>query len=218
MEETSYAVVMNEGQNNSFLSQSPGIKVVSNNNAYTIVEYIERDSLKGSVFPVYKTQDGVLLGCTDELVFSLKKGVDVSSILKQYPIEVLIEKPFYVLAKIKTAEQNDVLSIANRIMESGLVNYSHPNFIAKVQRLTDPIGDPYFSYQFYLHSYGQLINDGHYATPDADINALEAWEVTKGNSSIKVAVIDEGVTNNHPDIPSVKQIRLQGSNFAAPYD
>ncbi len=218
LEETSYAVVMNEGQNNSFLSQSPGIKVVSNNNAYTIVEYIERDSLKGSVFPVYKTQDGVLLGCTDELVFSLKKGVDVSSILKQYPIEVLMEKPFYVLAKIKNAEQNDVLSIANRIMESGLVNYSHPNFIAKVQRLTDPIGDPYFSYQFYLHSYGQLINDGHYATPDADINALEAWEVTKGNSSIKVAVIDEGVTNNHPDIPSVKQIRLQGSNFAAPYD
>lgn len=71
---------------------------------------------------------------------------------------------------------------------------------------------------FYLNSVGQTINNNHVTTPDADINALETWSITKGSSEIKVAVIDEGVTSNHPDLTNTRQIRLPNSNFAAPYD
>lgn len=47
---------------------------------------------------------------------------------------------------------------------------------------------------------------------------MEAWSITKGVSDIKIAVIDKGVTSNHPDLPNTRQIRLPNSNFAAAED
>lgn len=74
--------------------------------------------------------------------------------------------------------------------------------------------DEYFPQQFYLHNTGQELNDGRFGTPDADIDAPEAWMITKGDPNVVVAVIDYGVTNDHPDLPNTRQVRLQGSNFS----
>ena len=35
-------------------------------------------------------------------------------------------------------------------------------------------------------------------TPGADMNVFNAWNLVTGSSTIKVAVIDEGVDLNHP--------------------
>jgi subtilisin family serine protease len=67
--------------------------------------------------------------------------------------------------------------------------------------------------QFYLHNTGQTFN-GHSGYAGADIDAPEAWDITKGNSDVIIAVLDEGVTSNHPDLPNTRQVRLPGSNFA----
>ncbi len=55
--------------------------------------------------------------------------------------------------------------------------------------------DPYFTKLYGLHNTGQTGG-----TSDADIDAPEAWAITRGSPAVRVAVIDTGVDYNHPDL------------------
>ena len=57
------------------------------------------------------------------------------------------------------------------------------------------VNDPGFSQLWGLHNTGQ--SGGRI---DADIDAPEAWDITRGNGSVVVGVIDSGVDYNHPDL------------------
>jgi subtilisin family serine protease len=70
--------------------------------------------------------------------------------------------------------------------------YLEPNFL--VQATTFP-NDPVFPSQDDLHNTGQ--SGG---TPDADIDAPEAWDLTTGSPDVVVGVIDSGIDYNHPDL------------------
>jgi subtilisin family serine protease len=59
--------------------------------------------------------------------------------------------------------------------------------------------DSLFSQQWGLRNTGQTI-DGSPGTPDADIDAPEAWDLTTGSDSLVVGVIDSGVNAGHPDL------------------
>lgn len=56
-------------------------------------------------------------------------------------------------------------------------------------------GDKKFSEQWALHNTGQTGG-----TPDADIDAPEAWDIQTGSSDVVVAVIDSGVDYNHDEL------------------
>ena len=71
------------------------------------------------------------------------------------------------------------------------VLYIEPNFIVHATAIPD---DPRFAEQWGLHNTGQIGG-----TPGADIHAPEAWDVTTGNGSILVAILDTGVSN-HSDL------------------
>jgi len=79
-------------------------------------------------------------------------------------------------------------------------------------------GDFYFSEQWPLHNTGQSFYcfpwiGGQlcfYAgTPDADIDAPEAWPLSTLGQNVKVAVIDTGIDYTHPDL---------AANFDGGYD
>ena len=59
---------------------------------------------------------------------------------------------------------------------------------------TEP-NDPFFVQQWSLHNTGQTGG-----TADADIDALEAWDVEVGSSDVVVAIVDSGIDFNHPDL------------------
>jgi uncharacterized repeat protein (TIGR01451 family) len=72
------------------------------------------------------------------------------------------------------------------------VIYAEPNFIRR--KSTTP-NDPGYTDLWALRNIGQ--NGG---TPGVDIGAEQAWDTTTGSRSIVVAVIDEGIDINHPDL------------------
>ena len=76
-----------------------------------------------------------------------------------------------------------------------LVEYAEPNYIIRVLATfpNDPPfdpGDPNYGTLWGLHN----------ITSDADIDAPEAWDITQGDHSVVIAVIDTGVAHNHPDL------------------
>ena len=77
------------------------------------------------------------------------------------------------------------------------VEYAEPNYV--VTTFDEP-NDPHFPQLWGLENIGQPINGGSPGTPDADIDATDAWETTIGNAANVVAVVDTGIDYNHPDL------------------
>jgi subtilisin family serine protease len=60
--------------------------------------------------------------------------------------------------------------------------------------------DPDFVKQWYLHNTGQNIPISGEGTPDADIDAPEAWDIETGSPDVVIAIIDCGIDYTHPDL------------------
>src|SRR6185295_6932651 len=71
--------------------------------------------------------------------------------------------------------------------------------------------DSLFPSQWGLNNTGQSAG-----TPDADVDAPEAWDRTTGSDTVVVAVVDSGVDYQHPDLAD--NILRDGSGAVVGYD
>jgi len=137
----------------------------------------------------YALSDGYVLYPTRTVVAKLKDKNDlpaVQQLMGQYGIKDITKK--YGVYRMELRNLDQVFSAANALHESGLVEFAQPDFYAPIERYQDPL----FSQQFQMNNTGQTL-DGVTGANDADCNALEAWGITLGSSSITVAVIDDGL-------------------------
>ena len=91
----------------------------------------------------------------------------------------------------------DILSIVSEYVSCPDVVYAEPNGLGSLCSIPN---DANFSNQWYLHNTGQTFYGGLHGTPDADIDAPEAWDIETGNPDVVIAIIDTGVDYTHPDL------------------
>lgn len=81
--------------------------------------------------------------------------------------------------------------------QQGVV-YAEPNYTREATVLPN---DTYFGLQWGENNTGQSSSNCFAAgTADADIDAPEAWDITTGSFSTRIAILDTGIQANHPDL------------------
>src|SRR6056297_1180145 len=135
----------------------------------------------------YFSDEGEEIIPTGEILFMPKKGVGFKEINELSDNQLRVVREKYSTYRVFVDDYSKLLYLANKIYESGLVEYCHPNFIMEIKKFQN---DPLYPDQYYLNNTGQFGG-----TVGIDINAPQAWAITTGLTDIRVAVLDDGVEN-----------------------
>ncbi|HKR10942.1 MAG TPA: S8 family peptidase [Pyrinomonadaceae bacterium] len=101
---------------------------------------------------------------------------------------------------LRVAEVNpaDTSNAIEALRARSDVIYAEPNFIRKPMITPN---DARYTQMWGLNNTGQRASfGGHPGTPGNDIRAEQAWNITTGNRSVIVGIIDTGIDLNHEDL------------------
>jgi subtilisin family serine protease len=130
----------------------------------------------------------------DEVLVKFKDGISqksIDSIVQQ--INGKIIRKFRIIPVLQLKIPTDtVQQVINLLKGMPEVEYAEPNYLRYLDAIPN---DTRFSEMWGLNNTGQTGG-----TPDADIDAVEAWDITTGNANLVVADIDSGMDMTHPDL------------------
>jgi subtilisin family serine protease len=158
-------------------------------------------TLSGGAAPVAAAVPSEHPAAPGELIVRFEEAADAGDrIAARVGADVDFERALGLRGvQLVRAEPGQSVSAAEAELErSADVVYAEPNFIREAQAVPN---DPRFSNLYGLHNTGQAVA-GVSGTPDADIDAPEAWDLTTGSPDVVVAVVDSGVDVAHPDLSS----------------
>lgn len=180
-----------------------GILVVFSCNAFSKnTKQAEAKFVSGELIVKLKSSDKAFFEKLEENGFTVNRPIKLS----------------YGTLYVLNVGKNKSLKSAMQILKNDPnVIYSEPNYIYEIVRpieskttkkveqsedlTSNGPNDPLFGTLWGLSNTG---NNEPQASVNgvagADIKALEAWNITKGEKRIKIAVIDTGIDYNHPDL------------------
>ena len=102
--------------------------------------------------------------------------------------------------QVVIVENKQVGDAVSAYARNSQVEYVEPNYIASAL-----VNDSEFERQWGLNNTGQQTcnTEGDICvegTPDADVDAPEAWDITTGSPEVKIAILDSGIDQDHPDL------------------
>lgn len=169
---------------------------------YALLERLQANPSVDYANPFLVYEDGTLQGIQDRVIVRLKSRKDLQTLrsyAKRFNLSIAdwddYDPNIYILQTNKNSIGN-ALEVANALYETQAFDWAEPDFLLLLKRFNT--NDTYLNYQWSLNNTGSGIQ--YNGTPGADMNVFDAWGVTNGSSSIKVAIIDEGVDLNHPDL------------------
>lgn len=176
--------------------------VSSEVNVYTLLQKIESHPKVDYANHFLSHKDGTLHGVMDRVLVRLKNENQYSFFENEMKKNVYVlnhERNEFepLLMEIKVVGTKNALEIANELHESQDYAYAEPDFLRLMKRMNT--NDPNVDDQWSLNNDG--VNTNAYGgIVGADMKVFNAWGSTTGSSTIKVAIIDEGVDLNHPDL------------------
>lgn len=136
---------------------------------------------------------------TDKIIVGFEKGSKVAdTIISKYNCERIENS--YDSYLLRIPESKDLFELVKKIEKEKGVKYAEPNFItigsnstrlleSKVSKTIPDIDDK------------KDLSEFQYALKITQ--ADKAWELLKGNKDIRIAILDEGVESNHPDLDGI---------------
>ncbi len=163
----------------------------------TLLGLLRADSEVHFAQPVFVSpRSGLLLVPLQEIILRLKPGVNPQAFFSvDWPAvrplsgttdQFILSLPGY------TAEQ--ILAETSRWSTNSQVVWAQPNFVQQRSKLVIP-NDTYFLQQWPLSNTGQ----GGGAA-NADMSLPEAWNLTTGHTNVVIAILDDAVQLDHPDL------------------
>ncbi|MDT8323378.1 MAG: S8 family serine peptidase [Bacteroidota bacterium] len=152
--------------------------------------------------PFLRYRDGAELGIQDRFHVRLRSAADratLEAFAAEHGAEIIdgnrYDPDIHVLRVTGQATDN-AFELAARFQRSGLFAWAEPDFLRLLERMNT--NDTYLSHQWAVNNSGSAIQ--YNGTPGADMDVFAAWATTTGSSSVRVAIIDEGVDLVHPDL------------------
>jgi subtilisin-like proprotein convertase family protein/subtilisin family serine protease len=131
---------------------------------------------------------------SDDEIESITTGLGLAFV-KQVP-----GAPRAYVFRVTPQSVENPIKIANRLAETDEVLLSEPNITVTEQSFYTP-SDSMFSEQWHLHHTG-----GPFLSADSHIDAVRAWDLTRGERSVVVAVADDSCDVNHSDFQAQGKI------------
>ncbi|MFO7446172.1 MAG: S8 family peptidase, partial [Ignavibacteriaceae bacterium] len=147
-----------------------------------VIEKDEHSYAPNTVVVKFKSPPAGALGKSVNLNSALAKKLEpfgITSAQKAFNTKHISSLNNVVV--IQYAQDVDPYVVAAKLKETGEIEWAEPRFLRKIDYTPN---DPSFTTQYAL----------------GKIQAFEAWDISRGDSSIIIAIIDTGVDWDHPDL------------------
>ncbi|HET56075.1 MAG TPA: peptidase S8 [Ignavibacteria bacterium] len=171
-------------------------KSTPNELEYTeVLKTLKRAGYVKYAFPYFeRSSETPSIGTSDIFYLKLKEKKD-TTILKQivkernvHMIEQIAYMPYWYILSVQNSVFSNAIEASNFFYETGYFADIDPAFMFdfKPQCTNDPM-------------FNQLWGLSNSSDPNIDINACDAWTITRG-AGIHVAVVDQGIHMTHNDL------------------
>lgn len=151
----------------------------------------------------------------DRVLVKFKPTLSLQTIdtaINAYQAKTIKHIPELGIYSLKVPEYLTAEEMIYALRQNPDIEYATPDYKIFITAVPKP-NDNFFDLQYALFNQGQEIGfPGPQGKNRADIKALEAWEETKGDEQVVIAVIDSGIDFDHPDLANTNDIEKISSN------
>jgi subtilisin-like proprotein convertase family protein len=128
---------------------------------------------------------------------------DIQEFLDTEKLELVQEvAPLTLLVRVTNSTNKNAIKSANLAAARRDVEYAEPNLVHQLKRFAFLPADSLFAQQWHLHAPA----DGRALVAGADIDAPEAWQISRGSRDIVICVADDGFDLTHPDFQGAGKV------------